>query len=129
MTYTQRMWLRWADRLVVGVSVACLALGLALEARAQDAPIRTPEPPRVDREGPVPLLRFTDPRGADLVAVMNDGTIAFDYGATVTWSRYFVGAWQPVNCRPVWVLTYVNGPGPRRPLFLQGCEPTQAKDE
>ena len=125
MTYTQRMWLRWADRLVVVVSLVCLALGLAVDAKAQDVA----QGPRIVREVPYPVMRFASPRGVDLAVIESDGVLAFDYGGTIAWSRYFVAEAPPAKCRPVWVLTWINGPDGRRALYLQGCEPVQPKVE
>lgn len=125
MNYYGLQWIRWADRLVVVVSIACLCVGMSV-ARAQ-----TSVPPgnddRIERSPPVPVVTYSDPRGNAVTVIESDGGIRFDYGATVSWSRYFVAEAPPAKCRSVWVLTYINGPGARRPLWLQGCEPVQEK--
>ena len=124
MNYTQRMWLQWADRIVVGVSLACLALGLAVDARAQEVT----QGPRIVREAPVPVVKFATARGLDVAVIESDGVLSFDWTGTISWSRYFVSeAAPPRYCRPVWVLTWVNGPDGRRALYLQGCEPARAE--
>lgn len=40
---------------------------------------------------------------------------------TARWSRYMVTETPPQG-RVVWVLTYINGPGGLRPVFLPGIE-------
>jgi hypothetical protein len=120
------MWLRWADRLVVGVSLACLALGLAVDARAQDDQRIVREPARsiLSPPPPVPLLSLNDYRGNPAFVVESDGTVRFDYAGTIAWSRYFVSeSWRIPKYRDVLVLTWVNGPAGRTPVFLRGIEP------
>ena len=119
MTYYGRKWQEWADRLVVVVAVACLLVGLSVaDARAADGE-------RIDREPGVAQTPFPPVR---LPVIRPDGVLAFDFNGTVAWSRYMVTETPPVHARLVWVLTYVNGPGGLRPLFLPAYEPVMPKE-
>lgn len=127
MSYYARQWMQWTDRIVVIVAVACLFVGLSV-AQAQTS-VLPGNDDRIERSPPVPLMTFSDPRGNAVTVIENDGTVRFDYGATITWSRHFVGSgWSVPKCAPVQVLTWVNTTTGRQPLFLQGCMPVQPKD-
>ena len=122
-TYTT-YWLRWIDRFLIALGIGALLLGVSMmDARAQ-----TSVPPAV---APTPRAMMTvlDPRGNEVMVFDSDGTLRFDYGGTISWSRYFVGeGWNIPNGREVLVLTWVNGPGGRSPLFLRGIVPATPRD-
>ena len=111
-TYTQ-YWLRWIDRFLIALGMGALLLGVSM----MDAGAQTSVPPAV---APTPRAMMTvlDPRGNEVMVFDSDGTLRFDYGGTISWSRYFVGDWVPPKGRTVWVLTWINGPDGRRPRIL-----------
>lgn len=72
---------------------------------------------------PPPPVLVAGPPAAPNLLIQQDGMIRFDYNATVVWSRYAVSEYLPPG-RPVYVLTYVNGPGGLRPVWMMAWEPT-----
>lgn len=119
MSYYARRWLGWADRIVVVVCVMCLLIGMSA-AHASDRGGDARDDQYVEREPGVTRTPFPPAR---LPVIRPDGVLAFDYMGTVAWSRFMVSE-TPPDGRVVWVLTYINGPGGLRPVFLPGIEVT-----